>query len=160
LDIDEHLAEAHSALGWIIFWYDWNWHESEVHFRRALELDPNNSDSHLGYSHLLSNVGRHSEALSEVKRSRELDPLNLLGNALEGQFLLYAGFIDEAVASLQKAVELEPNFWLARLISASAYIEHAQFAEAIVEAQKATELSGSTHAMAFAACALAKLDRR
>jgi DNA-binding winged helix-turn-helix (wHTH) protein/tetratricopeptide (TPR) repeat protein len=157
IEIDEHLAGAHAALGWITFWYDWKWDEAEGHFRRALELDRNNADSHLGYSHVLSNKGRHEQALAEVERARELDPLNLLCNALEGQFLLHAGQADEALTSLQKTSELEPRFWLAHLFASSAYIERGRFTEAVAEADKATDLSsGSTHATSFRVCALAK----
>ncbi len=91
----------------------------------------------------------------------ELDPLNLLSNALEGQFLLHAGRANEALVRLVETAELEPHFWLARLFTSSAYYERGDFAEAVAEAQKAIESSsGSTHAMSFGACALAKLGKR
>ena len=161
IEIDDTLAAAHAALGWIMFWYEWNWSEAENQFRRALELDPNDADSHLGYAHLLSNTGRHAEGLAEVKRARELDPLNLLSNALEGQFLLHAGQTDEALTRLQKTLELEPHFWLARLFASSAYIEKGMFAEAAAEAHQARDFSGgSSHAMAFGGCALAKSGKK
>ena len=161
IEIDDTLAETHAALGWIIFWYEWNWSETENQFRRALELDPNDADSHLGYAHLLSNTGRHEEGLAEVKRARELDPLNLLSNALEGQFLLHAERPDEALARLRKTLELEPHFWLACLFASSAYIEKGMFAEAVAEAHKARDFSGgSTHAMAFDGFALAKSGKQ
>src|SRR5207248_1889049 len=76
IEIDDTLAEAHAELGFIIFWYDWDWSAAENQFKRALELDPNSADAHLSYAHLLSNTGRHAEALAEAKRARELDPLN------------------------------------------------------------------------------------
>lgn len=68
----------------------------EVERRRGLErvtpleLNPDGADSHLFYAHLLSNTGRHPQALAEAKRARELDPLNLRINALKGQFLIHA----------------------------------------------------------------------
>ncbi len=40
LEIDDALPEAHTALGITMFWYDWNWSESESQFKRALELNP------------------------------------------------------------------------------------------------------------------------
>ena len=142
IEIDDTLAEAHAELGFIIFWYDWNWNAAENQFKRALELNPNSADTHQFYAHLLSNTGRHAEALAEIKRARELDPLNLRINALEGQFLLHAGQTDEALARLQKTLELDPNFWMAHLFASSAYIEKGMFAEAVAEARKARELSG------------------
>ena len=59
---------------------------------------------------LLSNTGRHAEALAEAKRSRELNPLDLAQNALEGQFLLHAGRTDEALIQLRKTSRTRTQF--------------------------------------------------
>ncbi len=157
IEIDETLAEAHSALGSILFWYDWDWNAPENQFKRALELDPNSSDTHLFYAHLLSNTGRHTEALAKIKRARELDPLNLRINALEGLFLLHAGQIDEAITIFQKTLELDPNFRLANMFVARAYIEKGMFAEAIAATRKARELSAvATEPIAYGSYAYAE----
>jgi serine/threonine-protein kinase len=157
IEIDDTLAEAHAYLGHIIFWYDWDWAAAESQHKRALQLDPNSADALQFYAHLLSNMGRHTEALAKIKRARELDPLNLRINALEGMFLLHAGQTDEAIARLQKTLELDSNFRLAVMFSARAYSEKGMFAEAVAATDKARELSVvSTEAIAFGAYALAK----
>ena len=161
LDIDDGLPEAHTALGATIFWHDWNWNEAENQYKRGLELNPNSADTHLFYAHLLSNTGRHSEALVEIKRARELDPFNPFLNALEGQFLLHAGKTDEALARLRETFELAPRFWLPHAFASSAYIERGMFAEAIAEAHRARELSSvQTFSFAMEGYALAKLGKR
>jgi TolB-like protein/Tfp pilus assembly protein PilF len=161
IEIDDSLADAHAILGFIIFWYDWDWNAAEDQYKRAFELDPNNADAHTFYAHMLSNLGRHAEGLAEIKRAIELDPLNARDNALGGQCLLHAGRTDEALASLQKIFELDPDFWLAHLFAASAYIEKGTFDEAIVEARKAHELSGvNTQSIAFEGYALAKSGKQ
>jgi len=161
LEIDDRLAEAHASLGFILFWHERDWAAAEGQFRRALELNPNSAETHMGYAHLLSNTGRHAEALAEIRRAREHDPLNLLINSLEGQFLVHAGRADEALASLQKTLELEPNFWFARMTASSAYIEKGMYAEAVAEARKAREFfGGSSHPASFLAYALARSGRR
>jgi DNA-binding winged helix-turn-helix (wHTH) protein/TolB-like protein/Tfp pilus assembly protein PilF len=161
IEIDDTLAEAHAELGFVIFWWDWDWDASEKEFKRALELDPNNANAHLFYAHLLSNTGRHSEALAEAKRARELDPLNLRNNALEGQFLIHAGRTDEALARLREILEIEPNYFLAHQYASSAYIEKGMYLEAISEARRAREISGakSTYLEAFLGYALAKFGK-
>lgn len=141
IEIDDSLADAHTALGIIAFWYDWDWQTAEKHFRRALELDPNNAEAHSAYAHFLSNMARHDEALAEARLSRELDPLTLVINALEGQFLFYAGKMDESLDRLNKTIDLDPNFWLAHLAISRVYIEKGMHAEAIAAAAKARELS-------------------
>ena len=159
--IDDTLAEAHAVLGFTIFWYDWDWGAAEGQYRRALELDPNSADAHLAYAHLLSNTGRHTEALAEAKRARELDPLNLRTNALEGQFLNHAGRTDEALARLQKTFELDQNYLLAHLFAWSVYIEKGMYVEAVAEARRARELNDlSAQPGAYLGYALAKSGKR
>ncbi len=161
LEIDDALAEAHTALGVAMFWYDWDWQGAENQYKRALELNPNSSDGHLFYAHLLSNTGRHDEALTEIQRARELDPLSPFVSSVEGQFLLHAGRIDEALARLQQTFELAPDFWLPHGFAASAYVEKGMYSEAIASARRATELSArQTLAKSITGYALAKLGKR
>jgi tetratricopeptide (TPR) repeat protein len=156
VELDEALAEAHAALGFIIFWFDWDWLAAEKQFRRALELDPNSAEAHFGYAHLLSNTGRHEQALAEIKLSREIDPVSLGTNALEGQILSIAGKHDEALDRLQKTIDLNPNFWLSHLFISDVYTEKRMYSEALVSAEKAGEISGNSQSKAYRAYALAR----
>ncbi len=161
IELDDSLAEGHTGLGMTIFWGEWNWGAAESQFKRALELNPNSADAHLFYAHLLSNTGRHAEALAEAELARELNPLFPFAGALEGQFLLHAGQIDEALARLRKTSELEPRFWMPYLFASSVYTEKGMYAEAVTEAQRARELSPVlTIAVAYGGYALAKAGRR
>jgi len=161
VELDDTLAEAHSQLGIIIFWHDWDWNAAESECKRALELDPNSGDAHILYAHLLSNTGRHSEALDQAKRASELDPLNLRTGALEGQFLLHAGRVDEAIDRLKKIFELDNNYWFAHMFAGSAYIEKGSFDLAIAEAQKAKDTSaGSSQPIVILGYALAKAGKQ
>jgi TolB-like protein/DNA-binding winged helix-turn-helix (wHTH) protein/Tfp pilus assembly protein PilF len=161
IEIDDTLAVAHAQLGFITFWYDWEWDASENKLKRALELDPDSADAHLFYAHLLSNTGRHAQALAEAKRARELDPLNLRVNALEGQFLIHAGHTDDALTRLQDALEMDSNYFLTHLYLSSVYIEKGMYSEAISEARRAREISGarSTYSESFLGYALAKAGK-
>ncbi|MEP6788251.1 MAG: tetratricopeptide repeat protein, partial [Acidobacteriota bacterium] len=161
VELDDTLAEAHAVLGFTIFWYDWDWSAAEKEYKRALDLNPNSADAHWGYAHLLSNTGRHPEALTEVKRATELEPLNSIINTSEGLYLTDAGKIDEALASLKKAAEINPDFWLMHTFTASAYMEKGMYPEAIAEARKARALPGvSSMPSAYLGYALAKSGGR
>lgn len=160
LEIDPTLAEGQAMLGWIAHWYDWDWDASEAHFRRAIELNPNDTESHLGYAHLLSDTGRHEQALAEVRRARELSPFYLAAAALEGGFLLRAGQPEEAIRRLEAARQLDPDFWLVRITLAGAYLRSGRPEDALLEAHAAREVSGgSTWAMANEIFYLASLGR-
>jgi DNA-binding winged helix-turn-helix (wHTH) protein/TolB-like protein len=161
IELDESLSEAHTALGMTIFWSDWKWTEAESEFKRALELSPNSASAHMFYSHLLSNLGRHEEALAEIRTARELDPLFPFAGALEGQSLSHAGRNDEALDRLRKTSELAPDFWMPHLFASGAYIEKRMYDEAVVEAQLATKLSPfQTASVAYEAYALAKSGKQ
>jgi len=161
LELDDSLAEAHTILGWIKFWFDWDWAGSESEFRRAIELNPNNADAHRGYAHLLSNTGRHDEALKEVERARELDPVSLITNTLQAQFLHFAGRDDEAVRRFEKTFELDPNFWVAHVNLAYVLIHKKMYGPALTELAKAREQSGgNTHTISLTGYVLALSGER
>jgi serine/threonine-protein kinase len=141
VEIDPSLSEAHAALGGIAFWYDWDWKASEKHFVRAIDLDPESRVAHLGYAHLLSNVGRHDEALTEVRRARAIDPVSPITNALEGQILTFAGRNDEALAVLKRTIEIEPNLWLAFLFMSRVYFNQGNYPEMISTLSEASEMT-------------------
>jgi len=141
VELDEGLSDAHAVLGWVNFWYDWDFTAAENQFKRALVLDPRNADARSYYANLLSNTGRHREALAEAKLARELDPLNLRINALEGQFLVYADQVDAGLERLKKTLELDPNYFLAHNFAANAYIAKRMFPDAIEEARQAIKIA-------------------
>lgn len=161
LELDEKLAEAHTALGATVFWLDRNWTQAENEYRRAFELNPHDADTHMLYAHLLSNTGRHDEALAEIKRAKELDPLSPFINAIEGQFLIHAGKTDEALSRLKETFSLAPGFWFPHVFACSAYIEKGMYPEAIAEARRSSELSGvETVSTSYEGYILAKMGKR
>lgn len=159
LEIDDSLAEAHGSLAVTLFWYEWDWAGSEAANKRALERNPNSAISQIFYAHLLSNTGRHVEALAAAKRARELDPLSSFVGSLEGQFLLHAGRLDEALARLQQTSDLDPNFFFPHVFTAAIYIEKGMYSEAIVETDRAKKLGSLTMSDALRGYALAKSGR-
>ena len=96
LGLDDRLPEAHVALGWILFSFDWDWAGAEQQLKDAIALNPQSPDAHRAYAHLLSNQSRHDEALVEIGRARQLDPRSAIINVMEGQMLFYAGHVDDA----------------------------------------------------------------
>jgi serine/threonine-protein kinase len=142
LALDPRLAAAHFALGFVRFWYDWNWDEAETEFRRAIELGPESAEPHLGLAHLLSNLGRQPEAIAEIRRARELDPLSMIANTLEASFLSLAQRDDEALSRLQKTFDIDPDFWVAHLHLGGIEYKRGRITQAVDALQNARRLSG------------------
>jgi DNA-binding winged helix-turn-helix (wHTH) protein/TolB-like protein/Tfp pilus assembly protein PilF len=149
VEIDPLLADAWMSLGTVAFWYDWDWRTAESHYRRALDLDPNNAAVRMFYAHLLSNIGRHQEALDQLARAKQLDPANPMIGAVEGQALYFAGRLDDSAGALSAVIEMEPNLWLAHLFLARTYAAKGMLAEGTASAIRAREISrGSSMATA------------
>jgi len=70
--LDPNLAEAYVLLAEMAQ-EQWRWAEAETEYRRALELNPNDSDGYTGLAHWLLCPGRTGEALASAERARELD---------------------------------------------------------------------------------------
>ena len=160
VELDDTLAEAWTALAYTAFWYDWDWRTAEMSLQKSLELDHGSAHAHALYGHLLSNMGRHEQAVSEIRQGRELEPLNLAINAMEGQVLFFAGR-EEAEKVLRAAIDLDPNFWLPQLFISRVYLKKEMYGEAIAAAGKAKDLSrGNAEATATMGYALAKSGKR
>jgi DNA-binding winged helix-turn-helix (wHTH) protein/TolB-like protein/Tfp pilus assembly protein PilF len=160
IELEPDLSYAHTVLGWIAYWYDHDWAEAEKEFKTALELSPNDPDAHRGYSTLLTCLGRHDEAITQMATARELDPLSLLTNSLEGQTLFFAGRYDEATDRLNKTLEIQPNFWVAHVMLARIYIQQKKYDLAIAESEKAGQFSnGHSEPISLAGFAKEKAGR-
>lgn len=126
LALDENLAEAHAALAWILRIYDWDWAESEKHFRRAIELAPTNPACHRQYAFLLITLGRTGEAVTEMRKGLALEPINTSGYAMA---LSANRQVDEAIAEYRKVVDMnqDKSAWHAL---AQLYLLKGDYAEA------------------------------
>jgi serine/threonine-protein kinase len=160
VELDPDLAEGHIVLGWIAFFYDWDWKYAETELQTALEISPNSSDAHRAYAHLCSILGRHNEAIDHAETSRQLAPLTNLNTALRGQFFFYAGRYDEAILMFNIVLENDPNSWIAHNGLGRVYILQGRFEEALTSLRRARELSAdATEPVTQLGYALAKSGR-
>jgi len=140
LEIDDHLADAHTALGYISIIYDYDWPSAKRHYERAGALSP--SSPQWSYSLYFSILGLWDEALAEDKRALDLDPLSLMANYRLGRDLYMARRFDEAIVQFKKMLEMDPGAPLARWHLGIAYAEKGMYREAISELEKCSALTG------------------
>jgi TolB-like protein len=141
--IDDRLPEAYAALGWIDFYYEWDWRSSEANYQRALQLNPDDFSAHLGYAHLLSITSRHDQALREVDRALATEPRSPIASTLKGQFLFNARRYGDAAEQLRSTLESHPTFWIALLHRGRLYERDGRYEEALAAFSKAKESGGS-----------------
>jgi tetratricopeptide (TPR) repeat protein len=142
LALDNSLAEAHTALGFELSHFEFDWKGAEREFLRGIELNPNSATAHFFYSNsYLSPMGRHEEAIAEMKKAISLDPFSLPINNFLGNTYDFAGDSERSIQQFQQTISLDPNFALAHLYLSDVLAECERFEESISEFEKGELLS-------------------
>jgi serine/threonine protein kinase/tetratricopeptide (TPR) repeat protein len=144
LEIDPRLADAHATLAYVHWLHEWDWPAAEASFRESVRLNPSYATGHRWYGQFLSALGRHEEALEEVRRALDLDPLSLIIHTAVGDALFFARRYPESIEYYRRSIEMDPEFQaghsdIARSLEFSGAID-----EAIREYEAAIRLAGST----------------
>ncbi|HKW62637.1 MAG TPA: winged helix-turn-helix domain-containing protein [Candidatus Acidoferrum sp.] len=135
IQLDEGLAEGHTALALIVQNQDWDWQKSEKEYQRAIELNHDYATAHQWYGEHLMWLGRFEEALRESDRARQLDPLSLIIAADACAIQYYSRQYDRAIQQCRSVLQKDPNFERAGDIVAAAYVEKGMFAQAVSHTQ-------------------------
>jgi TolB-like protein/DNA-binding winged helix-turn-helix (wHTH) protein len=137
VELDDELAEGHSALAALLSSYDWNWTEAEKEFLRALELDPNSAISHFQYGYFLGFKGRPDEADAHKERAAELEPFEPFFVARVGS----SKDLEKRLKQILHAIELDPEYYFSHAMAAGTYRERKEYEKAIEEARLSKKLS-------------------
>ena len=132
LEIDPMLPQAHSALADSLALYDWDWAESERHFKKAIELDPNISYTHVAYGgSYLEPIGKPDEAVKELEHAVALEPSAMINNCILTTTYIYARKYDKALAQGRSTYDLDATFPFAPHWLGFALIANGKYDEAI-----------------------------
>ena len=148
LEIDNDLADAHAAMGFIKH-YNWDWTSAEEEFKLALELNPNSAYAHDCYASFFSCRGRLEEAVQEVNRAQQLDPFSIGISAKRGFILTTARRYDEAIEQFRRVISMDQNSYQAYWFLSQTYGLSGHLAEAIAASEKATSISRAPGALGF-----------
>jgi serine/threonine-protein kinase len=147
LEIDNALAHAHFARGFVSALYDWDWSGAGVYFRRALELNPGVPEFHHRYAvFYLAALGKTEEALWHIRKAKNLDPMSIILQAAECAVLVWDHQYEAAIAKGERAVELEPTYFLGHMYLSWAYLYQGKATESIRAAAEAARLSAESPA--------------
>ena len=157
LSLDPNLAEAHTALGKVLFMGEVNLAGAMREYQRAIELKPNDATAHhwLG-NDTLAALGRFEEAIAQGRRATDLDPLSPIINADFGTTFYYARRYDESEAQLRKTLEIDPTFFYAHYNLGIALQAKGDLSGAIAEYEKARQLGDNTTVSTLCAAAKAQ----
>jgi TolB-like protein/DNA-binding winged helix-turn-helix (wHTH) protein len=120
IELDPSVASAHTQLANLDFTAEWNWPMAEQEYAQAIQIDPNDPESHSAYSIFLAAMGRQEQAIAEMKKAHELDPVSEITNML-GTYILYlTHHYDDAASQGSKTLDLYPNsaatyYWMGHI---------------------------------------------
>jgi tetratricopeptide (TPR) repeat protein len=151
VELDDSLAEAHSTLGFDLFYGSLDLKGGEREFKRAVELNPNYAEAHQWYATALMSVGRLGEAAEEMERARELQPGSRAILSDRALLLFHEGKRELAIDQLRQIEAAEPNFRSAHAYLSYIYYLGRDGKNRLRELRKAAELSHSENELAVVA---------
>ena len=120
LMFDSTLSEAHTSLGIVAMFYDWDWPAAARHLRRAVELNESSAEGHLFYAWYQQLHGSRDSALVEIEKAHMLDRLSVVIATRRGSIIQYQGRDADAIPFFRQALELDSTFFSARVELADA----------------------------------------
>lgn len=141
LEIDNSLAEAHTALGFIETFYDWDRVAAEKELQQAIELNSNYALAHMYYGLALGHMGRRDEAVAEEKRALDLDPLSVIINFELGWTYYFARRYEEVIDQERRTLEMDPNYAIAYFDLGGAYVQKSMYKDAVAVFEKMLAVS-------------------
>ncbi|MCU0246258.1 MAG: tetratricopeptide repeat protein, partial [Bryobacter sp.] len=138
--LDDTLAEALVATGFVEGYYNWKWDEADRDVRRALDINPSLAIGHYHLSWFYDLFGRMKEAIEEHKRAQELDPFNPMHTGWLAALYREDRRYEEALAEIQKAMKMPGGAIVGLFILGLVYQDQGKHEEAIATLQKAADV--------------------
>jgi serine/threonine protein kinase/TolB-like protein len=97
LKLDAGLGLAHTVIGYIALFFDWDWETARQELELAIKLDPTQTMSYHGYADYLMVMGDCDGSVEQVLRGRSYDPMGGWAHSFVTAHLTVCGRYDEAL---------------------------------------------------------------
>ena len=160
LGLSESLAEAHTSLGAIHLFYDWDLAAARHEYQKAIALNPRYVTAHWWYAFVLLASGQLQDARRELDQALRMDPLSVPILVDAASLYLESGDQPGALSMARKAIELDPVSTFARVNLGLALAAQNQLAEALVAFEEAAAADPeNARALEFLAAGYARLGQ-
>jgi tetratricopeptide (TPR) repeat protein len=111
LDIDERLGAAHSTVGSVRLWYEWDFTGARRAFVRALQLSPSDPAVLENYAWYLLAVEEKTEEMFDLsERLLRVAPFDLFFRAARINLFFGARHFESALAEIERVREVAPDY--------------------------------------------------
>jgi tetratricopeptide (TPR) repeat protein len=151
--LDDSLAEAHRALAFPLFYWEWKVPAALSEYQRALQLDPRDEEAHHWYATSLLTLGRYQEAMVEIDKAQQLNPASR--SILSDQALIrfWNGDQTAAIQKLREIEQAEPEFFSAPRYLAGIAFSLKDYRTFIDQTKRLATLSNDAQMLAIAKAA-------
>ncbi len=160
LQLDENLSEAHSALGAVHYFYDWDYAAAEQEAKRAMELGPSNATAYDVMANYLSTVGRLEDSVSAIDRAHAMDPRSVPIMTDRIIITSMARKYEQAIRDGREETASEPNAGSLHAWLSVAYMLAGRYEEGVTEAETGYRLDNNPLHESILAAAYAKAGKR
>jgi len=136
IDVTENNAIAHNGFGFALL-EQGKPEDALVHYRKAIQIEPDYSDGHCNLGYLLMKQGKIQDAVKHFRRALELRKSNKKARDNLGVALVKQGKISEAIAHFQEAIRIRPDDITAHYNLAKVLKKEGKITEAIAHLNKA-----------------------
>jgi serine/threonine-protein kinase len=151
LAIDSSVAAAHTTLGFLAVFRDWDWATAAAEFSRSVALDSTAASTRLYRAWYYVAVDQMDSAVASARTAVRLEPAAPIYDTRLGTILYLAGDLKAAEAALLGALGKDPGYTLAHRQLAEVYASQGRCGEALSEVRRAPELPDESGDLARAA---------
>jgi TolB-like protein/Flp pilus assembly protein TadD len=135
LRIDGNSASAHGVLGFVHAYDEFDWHNAEVEFDKALSVNPRDPVTLYLASSVAYARWRRVDAMQRINASLAVDPLNPYALQSLGEMLLHSGDLAGAESTFRQSLAISRSFDESHLFIAEILLLRGHLEAALAEVQ-------------------------
>jgi TolB-like protein/Tfp pilus assembly protein PilF len=136
LTLSPELADAHIALGQLLYNADFDWRGAESEYRHALEITPNDARAKFAFGVQLATFGQVEQAIELTRQALATEPLRDDWYYNLANYHSALNRLDDAERAIRRALELQPGAPLYRVTLAIIEIRRGNADAALAAAQQ------------------------
>lgn len=145
IEINNTRADSYIALGYVNLLFKWDFDTAEANFRKAITMEPDNSEARQALSLYYRIMGDYDKMLDQAESAVKIDPLSLPALLEWGRAHWVLGNFDKSLNAFNEALELDPVFRAAYEGKAAVYMSQKKYDKALRMIKKYAKLIDSKY---------------